>query len=291
MAGLCPDPSLCTAVEAQVTKKGVGRLNDIKEWKRYYLEEYSKFWIPQSQQYEKDRSYQTYYTILLDLIGANSSQHVLDCGVGTGKPLALALAKLGAVMYGLDISPPLVQECLANFKKEGLTINCQVGDLENLPYSDEVFDVVYSINTTWYVPDLKKALTEMCRVTKSGGKIVFDVINLLHPSQFLNYWYSKLARTQFFATMRKLKRRLQGKSADDLTSIGPWEARSPQYIGRILRELKLRYQVKGFFVLLPLSLPLLGERVNLCKYSKWFSFGLQDHSLLKYFGGKLVYIC
>lgn len=266
-------------------------MKNIEEWKRYYREEYSEFWLDQSQRYREDRNSQIYYAILLDLIGAKPGQHVLDCGVGTGKPFALALAKLGAVMSGIDISPVLIQECLVNFKKEGLTINCQVGDLEKLPYADEIFDIVYCVNTTWYVPDLKKALTEMCRVTKLGGKIVFDVINVLHPSQFLNYQYTKLARTRLFTKLRKLKRRLQGRSINALSPPGPWVARSPRYVGRILRDLRLRYQVKGFFVLLPVSMPLLGEWVNLCKHSPRFSFGMQDHFLLKYLGSKLVYIC
>lgn len=237
----------------------MGRLRDTEEWKQYYREKYPKFWLGQSQRYEQDRISQIYYTILLDLIGAKPGQHVLDCGVGTGKPFALALAKLGAVMYGIDISPLLIQECLENFEKERLTINCQVGDLEKMPYADELFDIVYCINTTWYVPDLKKALAEMCRVTKPGGKIVFDMINVLHPSQFLNYQYSRLARTRLFTKLRKLKRRLQGRSINDLTPPGPWVARSPRYVGRILHDLGLEYQVKGFFVLLPVSMPLLGE--------------------------------
>jgi hypothetical protein len=49
--------------------------------------------------------------------------------------------------------------------------------------------------------------------------------------------------------------------------------------------------MKGFFVLLPLSLPLLGEKGNLCRLVPLFAFGLQDAPLLRYFGGKVVFIC
>ena len=93
-------------------------MKGIEDWKRYYREEYPRFWITQSQEYEKDCYSQIYYAILLNSIGAKPGQHVLDCGVGTGKPFTFAF---------------------------------------------------------WYVSGLKKALTEMYRVTKPGGKIVFDV--------------------------------------------------------------------------------------------------------------------
>jgi len=172
---------------------------EAEDWKSYYKDVYGSAWLSASKEYARENQLWVYHGILTNLVGVKPGEVVLDCGIGTGIPFALTFAKLGAVMHGVDISPRLIHECLANFKNEGLVINCQVGDLEDLPYSDEVFDVVYSMNTTWYVPDLKRALTEMRRVTKPGGKIVFDVINLLHPSQFLSYQYCKFGQTRLYA--------------------------------------------------------------------------------------------
>ena len=58
----------------------------------------------------------------------------------------------------------------------------------------------------------------------------------------------------------------------------------------MLRNIGVDYKMKGFMILLPVRLPLLHDKVNLCKYSDLFSYGLQD-SALRYFGAKLVYVC
>lgn len=208
-------------------------------WKRYYTEEYPVFWLRQSEEYMRDGWTATYYNLILSIMGCCRGKRVLDCGIGTGKPFALTLAKSGAQMHGVDISSRLVQECLRNFTNAGLEIRCAQADVESLPYPDGFFDLVYSISTTWYLPDLEKALAEMTRVTAPGGSIVFDIINLLHPTQSLMYFYSKVAQSPFGTVLRALKRRVQGFDRNSLRPVGPWKARHPWYVGRLLRWLSL----------------------------------------------------
>lgn len=238
--------------------------------KQYYRDKYSKFWVKQSAIYEQDLSYQKYICQLLLFIDACAGQHILDCGIATGSPYALAVAKTGAVVHGIDIAEASIQQCLANFASQKLAVDCCVGDLENLPYKDKVFNTVYCLGTAWYVPDFRQALNEMCRVTIPKGKIVLEIMNLAHPSMFITYAYHKL---------------LQSARKDQ------WRAYSPLYMKRMLCDVELSYQVKGFEVALPVALPIVGEYANICRHFPLFMSGLQDNRCLKYFGNKLIYIC
>jgi SAM-dependent methyltransferase len=113
---------------------------------------------------------------------------------------------------------------------------CTEADVEVLPYANDVFDSVYCISSSWYFPDLGRALNEMTRVRKPGGRIVFDVINLLHPTQFLSYRYIKVKTAP-----QLLWRRWRSLSSDDC--VVNWIARTPIQVATILDQLPLVYRV------------------------------------------------
>jgi len=234
---------------------------DETTWKDYYKYEYPKFWVNRVKEYGFSR----YHQIMQNLIDAKKGESVLECGIGTGEPFALRLARTGVNMFGIDLSQSLLDECKKNATKWNVDINCVVADIESMPFDDDSFDKTYCVSTTWYLPNLENALQEMFRVTKQGGIVMFDVINILHPTQAISYFTSMLMKN-------------------------PWKARSPFQINRMLRGIRANCKVKGFKVLLPVSLPLLHDKANLCKFSDLFSYGLQD-SALRYFGAKLVYVC
>jgi ubiquinone/menaquinone biosynthesis C-methylase UbiE len=66
------------------------------------------------------------------------------------------------------------------------------GDAENLPFSDEIFDAVVSVGAVEYFPDPDRALKEMTRVTKHGGKVIVG-------GQELD-WFKKLSLHRVFYT-------------------------------------------------------------------------------------------
>ncbi len=116
----------------------------------------------------------------------------------------------------------------------------------------------------------------MVRVTRHGDRITFDILNIFHVSS-LSVWAYNLSRNS--PLIQKIR-----------PSQSPHKYRSPFYIGAILRNLSVDYEVKGYYLFLPVCLPLLGDRADICKYSSFLSYELSDSSL-KYFGSKLVYIC
>jgi ubiquinone/menaquinone biosynthesis C-methylase UbiE len=251
-----------------------------KTWKNHYRFTYHKFWTHEAQRYEGD----AYYEALLNVVTPAPGERVLECGIGTGATLSLPLAQRGASVHGIDIAEPLLRECRARFAENNLSVECVQGDVESLPYADASFDWVTCISTSWYLPDFPRALREMARVTRRDGHVVFDIINGWHPFQLLMYFYGHA-----YQAARRVKRRLQRRSTEGCFL--SWTPRTLPSVQNVLSTLDVRVQVKGFFVALPLYLPFIGERGNLCRHFPLFSFGLQDALLLKYLGGKLVFIC
>jgi demethylmenaquinone methyltransferase/2-methoxy-6-polyprenyl-1,4-benzoquinol methylase len=100
--------------------------------------------------------------------GIQSGWTVLDLACGTGD-LAFAAAHHGARVVGLDITPLMVE--LARDKPEATGIAWLVGDMTALPVQAGRFDLV----TTGYglrnVPDISRALAEIHRVLRPGGRV------------------------------------------------------------------------------------------------------------------------
>ncbi len=99
---------------------------------------------------------------------------VLDAGIGTGA-LSLSLARLlgGRVrLDGIDISPRMLFEARHAFAKEGLGVALRLGDLRDLPYEDESFDVVMLGHVVEHLPNPQAALAEVRRVLRPGGRVL-----------------------------------------------------------------------------------------------------------------------
>lgn len=107
---------------------------------------------------------------------------ILEVGSGVGQYTTL-FAEKGFGMVGVDLSSKSVDVAkknvqMSNFKNIDY-FQADVGDLSL--FEDETFDGVVSFSTLRYVPDLKKALREIYRVTKKDGIAVLDFPNKYCP--------------------------------------------------------------------------------------------------------------
>ena len=102
----------------------------------------------------------------------------LELGCGTGVFLALT-APSGARIDAIDLSPELLAQAQARFPQGG-NVRLACGNVEQLPYPDASFDVVYGSSILHHV-NLRPTLREARRVLKPGGRIVFAEPNLLNP--------------------------------------------------------------------------------------------------------------
>lgn len=114
------------------------------------------------------------------LLGVAPGERVLDVGCGSGavtRTLAQRVAPGGRAV-GLDASTALLKVAreLANKAGLGAIIEFKDGDCRALPFPDASFDAVVAATTLSHVPDPRRALAEMVRVTRPGGRVgVFDV--------------------------------------------------------------------------------------------------------------------
>src|SRR6186997_2346938 len=102
-----------------------------------------------------------------------SGQRVLDVGCGTGV-VAITAARLGAKVTGLDLTPELLAEARENSRIAMVDIDWHEGDVENLPFEPNTFDVVMSQFGHMFAPRPDVAVSQMLRVLKPGGTIAFS---------------------------------------------------------------------------------------------------------------------
>lgn len=105
---------------------------------------------------------------------------LLELGCGTGRLLAHQLERFASVS-GIDLSGEMLNVArhrLAGRGEEDEGAALVRGDAYHLPFADAAFDAVYSILVINLLPDHRRALDEVRRVLKPGGRFVFSVPNL-----------------------------------------------------------------------------------------------------------------
>ena len=108
-----------------------------------------------------------------EFIGRRSikpGMRVLDVACGTGN-LAIPAAKAGANVTGVDIATNLIEQGRKRASNEGVDIQFDEGDAEELPYPDASFDFVVSMYGAMFAPRPERVTAELVRVCRPGGEI------------------------------------------------------------------------------------------------------------------------
>jgi len=127
--------------------------------------------------------------IMLDLAGVTSGQNLLDIAAGAGEQSITAAKRVGPTgrVLATDISANILEYAKQMAAQAGISnIKTAVMDGENLTLEDETFDVVVSRVGLIYFPDQQKALKEMLRVLKPGGKIAAIVYSIPEKNTFFS---------------------------------------------------------------------------------------------------------
>ena len=107
---------------------------------------------------------------------AHAGERVLDVGCGAGVDLA-RFVRSGARGVGVDVAESAVRLARENFRQQGLTGTFLEADGEQLPFANDVFDLVYAHGVVQYTTDGRALVEECRRVLKPGGTAVFQVYN------------------------------------------------------------------------------------------------------------------
>jgi SAM-dependent methyltransferase len=117
----------------------------------------------------EDRQLPT-YEAALKRTGLEPGWRVLDIGCGAGAFLRL-VAELGGEPHGIDASDALIEFARGRL----LDADLRVGEMEDLPWEHETFDLVTGFNSFFFANDMVAALREAGRVAKPGAPIVIQV--------------------------------------------------------------------------------------------------------------------
>lgn len=97
-------------------------------------------------------------------------ERVLDLGCGTGNA-ALAAARVGADVTGVDPAARLLDVARSRAAAEGLAVSFRAGDAGSIPLPDGSVDAIVSVFAVIFVPDRAAAAAEMSRVLTPTGRI------------------------------------------------------------------------------------------------------------------------
>jgi SAM-dependent methyltransferase len=110
----------------------------------------------------------------VEAVKAAAPRRVLEVGCGWGELAAWLAAETGAEVVAVDLSPRMVE--LA--RERG--VDARVGDVQELPFADASFDVAVAAWMLYHVPDLDRALAELARVVRPGGRLVAVTNSAFH---------------------------------------------------------------------------------------------------------------
>lgn len=111
-------------------------------------------------------------SLIFELMAVEERDDVLEVGFG-GAHLLLRVAQhvgRGSVT-GVELSQPMVARAKRHTRALA-NVHLQHGSVDDLPFDNEVFSCVVSVNTVYFWTELQRGLTELARVSRPGARLV-----------------------------------------------------------------------------------------------------------------------
>jgi ubiquinone/menaquinone biosynthesis C-methylase UbiE len=240
-------------------------------------EKYGINWLGKSESHRRLNYHRRYQGIFIEHIPLKPGLRILECGSGDGD----ILSKLSQIGDAKGIRPLRFAACdyslhlLSFIKKnvhlhDGHSLHLNYGSITQLPFSDDVFDIVYALSVLWYVKDIERAISEMIRVAKPGGTICFDIMGIYNLTGLLGSLSNYTNRMLFRKSQLAISYCRPGK------------------IANIIDNNNCTFDNWSFFPFLPMGLPCFGEKLNLYRILGPIEI---KTTIFRIGAGKIIYQC
>jgi ubiquinone/menaquinone biosynthesis C-methylase UbiE len=135
-------------------------------------ERLKRIWEKQAPRY--DRSIAFWEKVLFrdgrQWVCSRAQGEVLEVAIGTGRNLTFYPA--GVRLTGIDLSPAMLERARERAGELGMEVDLREGDAQDLPFPGGSFDTVVCTLSLCNVPDDRRAVAEMKRVLRPGGRLL-----------------------------------------------------------------------------------------------------------------------
>ena len=166
---------------------------------------------------------------LQDTLRPRPGNRILDVGCGEGTAeLSLGRLRISQLsLVAIDRNLERAAFTAAEGRSHNYRLRVAAADVTHLPFTSGAFDATFCVAVLQHVTDLPKAVCELARVTRAGGRVL-----AVEPDNAARYWYSSSAlgarafgeSTAFFTALRATR----GDTADAAVSHAwAWFGNSP----------------------------------------------------------------
>ncbi len=142
----------------------------------------------------------------VDELFLSKTTRILEIGCGAGF-MAVALARKGFTVEAVDSVRSMIELTRAHARQTGMDnrIHATIGDVHELAFQDQSFDLIIALGVIPWLPNLRKALVEISRVLTAGGYFVLDASN----RYCLNHLLDPLLNPAFGPIRKRVKHGLE----------------------------------------------------------------------------------
>jgi 2-polyprenyl-3-methyl-5-hydroxy-6-metoxy-1,4-benzoquinol methylase len=181
------NPNKTTNADSEAVRDSLGRPEIHDQWESAYRSD------------RNERFYERVFDELVTFLPATiGDSEVLDAGCGGGAH-SLRLARRGFKVRAIDFSESVLGPAREKARAHGLEdrIRVQQADLLELPFEDGAFSGVLCWGVLMHVPDVRKALSELARVTAPDGVLILNEVNAAAPeARLLRAVLPRFAKTE-----------------------------------------------------------------------------------------------